>query len=101
KVHKIIIPETDENAKKLLGETSAYVAIRDDMILVAAGPDALKAIKDMLTAPAKSSSTLLKLDVAVSRAVQLDPKNPNVGKVAQEVFGKDPKGSDAVSVTVE
>jgi hypothetical protein len=100
-VHKIVIPETDENAKKLLGESSAYVAIRDDMVLVAAGPDALKAIKDMLAAPAKSSSALLKVDLAVARAAQLDTKDPNAAKVARDVFGKDPKGSDAVSVTVE
>ena len=71
------------------------------MFLAAAGPDALKAIKDMLTAPAKSSSTLLKVDVALARAAALDTKDPNAAKVAREVFGKDPKGSDAISVKVE
>ena len=53
------------------------------------------------TAPAKPSSALLKADVAVGRAAALNPADPKAAKVAQQAFGKDAKGSDAVTVTVE
>ena len=99
KVHKILMPEGDP--KKVLGESSAYFAFRDDLVLIAAGPDALKSLKEALAAEPKKSSTLLKLDMALGRAAALNPSDPKSAKAAQEVFGKDANGLDVVSVTVE
>ncbi len=100
KVHKLIAPDSDPEAKKLLGEASGYIAIRDDVLLVAAGPDALKALKDALAASPKSSSTLLRADISMARAAGLDSKNPQAAKVAKEVFGEDSK-DDKVTIVVE
>jgi hypothetical protein len=77
------------------------VAVRNDLVLVAAGPDALKAMKDTLNASPKSSAPLFKAEIAFGRFLAMNPNDPKAAKLAQEVFGKDPKGSDTASITVE
>jgi hypothetical protein len=101
KVHKIIPESLDENAKKMFGADGIYFTFRDEAFLIAAGPDALKSIKAAASAQPTSSPTLAKLEVSVGRAAGLDPNNPNAAKVAREVFGKNPKGTDTINVTVE
>jgi hypothetical protein len=100
KAHKILFDEKDEDAKKLFGTSGAYVVFTDDAVLVALGPDALKAL-EAATDLKPQSAPLLSATASVAKMAGLDTKEKNATKVAAEVWGKDPAGKDAIAATVE
>jgi hypothetical protein len=100
KIHKLTIDELDADAKAMFGSTTIYLAARDDAILVALGPDALAALKTAAQAQA-GSAKVLNVSVSVARMATIDKKDAGAGKVAKEVFGPSPSGTDTVTVTAE
>ncbi len=97
KVHKILFDEKDAEAKRLFGASGAYVGFKPDAMLVAIGPDAMKALKDAVTLKPAQGPTV-NLNVAVGRIMGMNP-DKKAQTAAKEVFGKAPPGSDTVSVT--
>jgi hypothetical protein len=100
KAHKILFDEKDEDTKKLFGTSGVYVLFTDNAVLVALGPDALKALQ-AATDLKPESAPLLSATASVARLASLDAKDKTAGKVAAEVWGKDPAGKDTVAATVE
>ncbi|HEV3145219.1 MAG TPA: hypothetical protein VGZ47_15115 [Gemmataceae bacterium] len=101
KIHKLAIRETaDANAKRIFGSSDAYLAIRHDAAYLAYGPDALKEIKQLISASA-GSIPLLQFDAALARVLPWDVKNKDVQKHVKEIFGSEIEGKDAVHVRVE
>jgi hypothetical protein len=101
KIHKIVIGEAaDANAKRIFGTSDGYLAIRHDAAYLAYGPDALKDIKELISASPKSIP-LLQLDAAVARVVPWDANNKDAQKHVKDVFGSESEGKDTVHVLVE
>src|SRR5207248_8001750 len=88
-----------ENAKKLFGASGVYLMFKDDALLGAIGPDALKALKEAASLKPEAGP-VLNVNVAVGRVVGLNP-DAKAQKAAKEVFGKATPGSDTVALTVE
>jgi hypothetical protein len=97
KIHKALIDEMDADAKKVFGSGTVYLGISDDRILLGLGPDALKAVKSAAEA-APGSAPGLSAMVSMSRAANLEKKEPQPPKIAREVFGASPDGNDTVTV---
>src|SRR5262249_42246050 len=75
KIHKLVIGETaDANAKRIFGSSHGYLAIRHDAAYIAYGPEALKEIKELISASPKTVP-LFQLDAALARVVPWDAKN--------------------------
>ena len=96
KVHKLLID--DENSKKVFGAWAPYVAFKDDAMLVAVGPDALKALKDAV-ALQPAAGPVVNVNVAFAKVAGLAP-DPKMQKAIKEVFGETPTG-DNIALTVE
>ena len=84
----------DATAKKLFGGSpDVYFAIRDDAILVAAGSDALAALKDAVTVKPATGPTI-QVELSVSRiAALMTDQNPSAPEIAKKVFA-DAQGQD-------
>ena len=90
----------DPKARKILGENPIYFAIRDDAAVVAAGPDALTAVKDALTAEPKAAPQFT-FEVSLARLADLmAEENKAAPQAAKEAF-KGHKGGDKVRFTVD
>jgi hypothetical protein len=100
KIHKLVIDNMDAEGKAIFGSPTVYLAVRDDAVFVGLGPDGLAALKTATQAKAQSAK-LLNVNVSVARVAGLDKKNAGAAKVAKEVFGNNPHGSDTVNVTAE
>jgi hypothetical protein len=107
KIHRIDAQKDyDEKARKLFGQSPAYMAIREDAFLLAAGPEGLSALKDALAAKPQPAPQLL-LDVSVTRvilAMAVDKNNRDLQEAAQVVrqhFRGDNKGNDTIHVSVQ
>jgi hypothetical protein len=94
----LLEPKLNEDARRALGDGPAYFAFRDDAMLIAAGANALDAIKDAL-AVAPVMGKVLDAQIAVSRLAPL-AKNEQAGEIARRVFGDDRDG-DRIRVTME
>jgi hypothetical protein len=107
KIHRIDAQKDyDEKARQLFGQSPAYMAIRDDAFLLAAGPEGLSALKDVLAAKPQPAPHL-QLDVSVTRlilAMAVDKNNHDVqeaAKVVRQQLRSEPKGNDTIHVSVE
>jgi hypothetical protein len=100
-IHRLDVADSiDEQGKKLLGpQAELYVAFRRDALLVAAGHDALSAIKEAVVhqpAPGRPFG----VDLHLARfAPFMEKDNPGATKIAEEVFKKE--GTDRVRIDVE
>lgn len=95
-------PTYDPKAKRILGETSIWLAFRDDLLVVGVGPDAKDLVKAALGRPA-ASVTPMKLTVSVASLLAFEDNDNHrkMGqKLAEELFGSNP-GGDKVTLTVE
>ncbi len=99
-IHRVDIGDIDANAKKMLGSGPAYFAFRDDALLIAAGDNALAAIKKAITAQPQAGKPL-QVVVSIARLAPLMAKdNPEAPKIAEKVFaGK--KDADKITFTIE
>jgi hypothetical protein len=102
-IHEIQLGENaDEEFRKMFGTSNAYLALRDDLAILAFGSDALKAIKSAADAkPTKASSTVA-LNAALTRLAILGEANQDpakLAKIAKKVFGSNPAGSDVLSIS--
>jgi hypothetical protein len=104
KVHRIgVQKDFDAKAQQAFGDNPAYVAVRDDALFVALGPDGQAVLKEALAAqpgtaaPFQASVSLLGLAPAIA-AERKDDKG-TVARAAQDAF-KD-KGSDRIRVSVD
>jgi hypothetical protein len=109
RVHRIDAQsQYNEQARKVLGSNPVFVALRSDLVVLAAGPDGLSALKSALAAPA-GAGPLFGMQMELARMVPLfDEMSPadarrnaeQVRKAAKESFGGMEKGGDRVRVTV-
>ncbi len=100
KVHIIKVPMIDENARKIFGESDACIAFRDDMIVVAFGPDYKDAIKAVLLGK-PVEGPLVKFSVNGYKITPLlSASDPTAAKIAKEMFGKNPD-AESFYVTIE
>jgi hypothetical protein len=99
-VHKIVPPgRIDANLRQLLGdEPPFYVAVRKDVVFLAAGDKALDALKDVLAREPKQGR-LIHLEGSAVRLASLDKKE-DTAALAAKVFAKD-KDADRVRLTLD
>jgi len=101
KIHKVHVGDSaDANAKRIFGSSDVYLAVRNDAAFLAYGPDAQKALKDLISSSAKTAP-ILQLDVAAAKVATWDASNKDAGKVAKDIFGGAADGKDTVRVKVE
>lgn len=102
KIHKIVAEDMDAEAKKVLGSTSVYFAIRDDAALVAFGADGLSALKEAIAIKGGTNPALLSVAVSVARVAAMNPMEAEkANKAVKDVFGGSPNGADLVTVSAE
>lgn len=102
-IHQITVDEMEKESKELFGTTNILVGFRDDMAVLGFGPDAMNALKSALQAT-PSTASMLSLNASVSRAVGLskaDPDSAKMIKIAEDVFGKNPAGTDLITISGE
>jgi len=105
KLHRVVVADKlDENAQKVFGKSDLYLTFRDDLLVVAMGPNA----KDVLAKAVASKPA----DVGVFRAqVHLSRIAPLAGENAQElsaakaaaekVFGKGGGQADVIKFSID
>lgn len=109
KIHQINTQgDLDPAVRQTLGNHPLYLAIRPDVILMSAGPDGLKALRDALaTRPA--AAPVLRLDLAVNRlapalAQAAKARGDKDGQAFFEKIAKDPiakEGQDSIRLSIE
>jgi hypothetical protein len=102
KIHRIDAQGNyDAKAKEIFGEHPFYVAVGEHRLVVAGGPNALGALKEVLAAkggpapPFVANASVARLALMATR----DSGDPEKIKTAEEAL-KDVKGDDQVQVTV-
>ena len=103
-LHKFEVGDmVPQNLVTFLGKSDAWLAFRDDLLVVAVGPDAKEAVKKAAAAKPSTSPKLMELEVSVAKLAGLLGDTPEEKKAsaaaALKVFGKEPKG-DVVNVTL-
>lgn len=102
-IHQIKVDEMEKESKELFGTTDVLVGFRDDMAVLGFGPEAMNALKAALQAKS-STAPMLSLNASMSRAVGLSKADPGTAKmieIAKDVFGKNPAGTDLISISGE
>ncbi|MFM7538951.1 MAG: hypothetical protein ACKO9Z_04750 [Planctomycetota bacterium] len=100
KVHQFTGAD-DAKSREMLGDGPAYLAIRDDMVLVTAGPDALAMLKDMVSLKPEKGS-MMKAELGLAAIARLGDSNvPKalVKKAADMAFAGKP-GVDRARVEI-
>jgi hypothetical protein len=88
----------DPEFKRIFGDGPAYIAVRKDAVLLAAGDKALDALKEVLAREAKAGK-LLNVEASIARLAPLEKKE-GVAAMAAKVFAKEP-GADKVRITLD
>ena len=97
-IHRIDVQKkADAKYTHVFGDNPAYVAIRDDAVLVALGEKGLDALKAALVVKPKAAMPLC-MEISVARLAMMCP-DPAVAKAA-EALAKE-KGADKIKLTVE
>lgn len=73
KVHQFTGAD-DAKSREMLGDGPAFLAIRDDLVLVAAGPEALAMLKDMVSLKPETGS-VLKAELGLASIAKLGDSN--------------------------
>ncbi|HZT82659.1 MAG TPA: hypothetical protein VFA26_20690 [Gemmataceae bacterium] len=100
RIHKIDAEQFyDEDARKMFGKGPIWFAVSNNMAVLAAGEDALKALKDALALEPKAARTL-QAEVSLKRLAPLMAKEHKAApKAAEEAF-KAPH-DDTIRLTLE
>jgi len=89
KIHRLDLPP-DQNPvrdlQKTFGETSLYVAFRDDAAFLALGQDSLQILKDAIGAAATGPSPLLLYEVDFARLVPIIAPTEDKRVAARNIF---------------
>jgi hypothetical protein len=101
KLHQIKVKDKlDDKARKVVGESDGWLALRDDLAVVAMGPKAKDAIKQALSSQAVSGP-VMKMELFVSRLLPLaELTDEKAAKTAAQKAFKTPN-SDTFVLTVE
>jgi len=102
KIHRLKMKDgLDESTKKIVGESDAWLAFRDDAFLLTFGPDAKDALKKALTS-APAAGPVMKMEFAIGQLIAaLSAKEEKATKqAAQKVFGANPTG-DTFAMSVD
>jgi hypothetical protein len=100
-IHRMVQDKPDEILKALTGGGDAYLAFRDDAVILTVGDKALATLKDAVGRKPKEGR-ILQLEAALGRLAPLASALGGKGyaDAAQKAFG-DKKGGDVVSFTAE
>lgn len=96
KIHRLELPAGQEPVRKLqsmLGETSLYVAFRDDAVFFAVGTDSLALLKDAVAASTTGPSPLLLYELDIARLAPLLAPTEELRASAKKIF---PGGRDGI-----
>jgi hypothetical protein len=99
KVHEI--SGNDSKAREMLGDGPAFLAVRNDMVLITAGPEALALLKDMASV-APVTGSMMQAELGLASIVKLGDSNvPKelVRKASAKAFG-DKAGIDRARIEV-
>ena len=99
KVHEI--SGNDSKAREMLGDGPAFLAVRNDMVLITAGPEALALLKDMASV-APVTGSMMQAELGLASIVKLGDSNvPKelVRKASAKAFGDKP-GIDRARIEV-
>src|SRR5262249_38496622 len=87
--HRADPPEHDSGYRALFGQEPTYFAVRADAIFVAAGPDALAAIKEALKVEPQAARPV-QLELSMARIAQvMSREKPQAPKAAAEAFARE------------
>jgi hypothetical protein len=91
-IHQVEMKDVDEDFKKTFGSTSAYVAVRSDVVFMALGEDALPALKGALKTQSKVGKPA-QFEISAARLAELAGKEqPEAAKAAAKAFGESKQG---------
>src|SRR5207249_62616 len=94
----------DAQARKLFGDQAAVrIAFRPDAAFVVFGdPSASATVKSLIESKPGKAAAVLDVRGSIARLAGMDKDHgPEAQKVAEDVFGKNPRGKDVVSFRVE
>lgn len=103
-VHRVVPPHLDAHARQMFGDgASALVAFRSDAaFLVFGDPGATATLKSLIESKPGKATGMIDVRGSVARLAGMDKEHgPQAQKVAEDVFGKNPRGKDLVSFRVE
>lgn len=99
-----IADQIDEKGQKVLGKSDLYAAFRDDLLVLAIGPNAKDAIKRAI-ASQPADVGVLNVQVALSRIVPIMGDNAQelaaAKAAAEKVFGKGAAQADTIRFSIE
>jgi hypothetical protein len=99
-IHGIDVKGADEGFRKSFGDGPAYFAVRSDAAFLAAGHDALSALKQALKVAPRAGKPV-QVEVSMARlADAMAKEKPEAPKAAAKAFGQD-KGADKVRFVLE
>ncbi len=99
-IHQVEMKDVDEDFKKTFGNSSAYFAVRSDVVFLALGEDALPALKDALKTQPKVGKPA-QFELSAARLAEMAGKEqPEAARAAVKAFG-DSKQGDKVRFGLE
>jgi hypothetical protein len=105
KVHRVAIADKlDENGKKVFGKSDLYLTFRDDLLIVAIGPNAKDALKKAV-ASKPADVGVFRAQVHMSRIAPLAGDNAQelaaAKAAAEKVFGKGGGKADVLKFSID
>jgi hypothetical protein len=98
-VHRVTQTKVDEQAKEMFGDGPLYFAVRDDVVFVTMGEDALSAIRDAAKAKATAGQPM-RLTISAARLAPLMAKEQKAAPEAAKKAFTAP-GSDQVRLSID
>jgi hypothetical protein len=99
-IHRIEVKDADEGFRKSFGDGPAYFAVRSDAAFLAAGHDALAALKAALKVEPKAGKPV-QVELSVAHLAEAIAKEkPEAPKAAAKAFGQD-RQADKVRFALE
>jgi predicted RNA-binding protein YlqC (UPF0109 family) len=99
-----IADQIDEKAQKVLGKSDLYLAFRDDLLVMAVGPNAKDALKRAI-ASQPADVGVFNFQVSLSRIVPIMGDNAQelaaAKAAAEKVFGKGGSQADTIRFSIE
>lgn len=102
KLHKVPFPakNIDAETKRMLGDPNMWAGFSQSAFLVGIGAKAEGTFQSMKTAADAVKAPLLLVEGSIARLSTLDRELPGIEKLAEQVFGKSPHGTDAFRLSV-
>lgn len=103
-IHLVQPPGIDDEARRIIGTNDIYVAVRDDVAMVAVGQHGATALKEALSVvgKAKDAATApVQVEVSAGRLAPLAPEDQEkLAEAVKKVFGGADKGKDKVRLSL-